>query len=155
MPFVQDETVEKNDSIHVLFIAAEADPYVKIGGLGDVAGSLPLALHRLYNADIFQQKLDIRLVLPYYGVIQQQDLTVKKVCSFSVQTNKDPVQAEVYETTKEGLIIYFVSGDPIPPGDPVYNQNFSADADKFIFFFISLFRVTKSARLESGYFTRA
>ncbi|KAF0112313.1 MAG: starch synthase [Chloroflexi bacterium] len=143
MPFVQDEAVEKNDSIHVLFIAAEADPYVKIGGLGDVAGSLPLALHRLYNADIFQQKLDIRLVLPYYGVIQQQDLTVKKVCSFSVQTNKDPVQAEVYETTKEGLIIYFVSGDPIPPGDPVYNQNFSADADKFIFFSLACLELPK------------
>jgi starch synthase len=27
--------------LNVLFIASEADPFVKVGGLADVAGSLP------------------------------------------------------------------------------------------------------------------
>ncbi|MGB2963482.1 MAG: glycogen/starch synthase [Anaerolineales bacterium] len=31
------------DPIKVLFLTAEADPLVKIGELGDVAGSLPAA----------------------------------------------------------------------------------------------------------------
>lgn len=42
----------------VLFVASEAYPLVKTGGLGDVAYSLPLALHK--------QGADIRLVLPGY-----------------------------------------------------------------------------------------
>ena len=28
-------------TINVLFLAAEAEPFVKVGGLGDVAGTLP------------------------------------------------------------------------------------------------------------------
>ena len=31
------------ENINVLFLAAEADPFVKVGGLGDVAGALPRA----------------------------------------------------------------------------------------------------------------
>ena len=33
----------------ILFLAAEADPLVKIGGLGDVACTLPAALSALLN----------------------------------------------------------------------------------------------------------
>ena len=39
-------------TINVLFLAAEAEPFVKVGGLGDVAGTLPRALRALSNDDI-------------------------------------------------------------------------------------------------------
>lgn len=45
----------------VLFLAAEATPYVKVGGLGDVAGALPQALRDL--------GLDVKLMVPRYGSI--------------------------------------------------------------------------------------
>jgi starch synthase len=60
-----------SQTINVLFLAAEAEPFVKVGGLGDVAGTLPRALRSLSNDEI---KLDIRLVLPMHSVIQSESL---------------------------------------------------------------------------------
>ena len=45
----------------VLFIASEAVPFVKTGGLADVIGTLPLELRK--------QGIDARLELPKNGVI--------------------------------------------------------------------------------------
>src|SRR3989344_1110118 len=47
--------------MRVLYVAAEAAPIVKVGGLGDVAGSLPLALKRL--------GVELRVVMPWYPEI--------------------------------------------------------------------------------------
>jgi starch synthase len=47
------------DSPHkVLFVASEVTPLLKTGGLADVAGALPAALHRL--------GVDVRLLIPAY-----------------------------------------------------------------------------------------
>jgi hypothetical protein len=37
--------------IKVLFLAAEAEPFVEVGGLGDVSGSLPAATRALLHAN--------------------------------------------------------------------------------------------------------
>ena len=47
--------------MRVLFAAAEAYPLIKTGGLGDVAGALPLSLNRL--------GAEVRLLLPGYGEV--------------------------------------------------------------------------------------
>ncbi len=48
----------------VLFVSAEVYPFAKVGGLADVAGALPKALHNL--------GVDVRIIMPYYGDIQRK-----------------------------------------------------------------------------------
>lgn len=55
----------------VFFVASEALPYVKTGGLGDVTGSLPTALHRL--------GADVSLVLPFYATVQARNHPLERV----------------------------------------------------------------------------
>jgi starch synthase len=47
----------------ILFATAEMAPWVKTGGLGDVAAALPVALRRAGH--------DLRLLLPFYPALQQ------------------------------------------------------------------------------------
>jgi len=48
--------------MNVLFTVWECDPFFKMGGLGDVARSLPGALQKL--------SVDVRIILPYYNVVK-------------------------------------------------------------------------------------
>lgn len=54
----------KRNAMNVLFVASEAYPLIKTGGLGDVVYSLPHAMHA--------QGLNIRLVLPGYRALLLQ-----------------------------------------------------------------------------------
>jgi starch synthase len=116
-------------TLHVLFIAAEADPFVKVGGLGDVAGSLPLALKHCYTS-----QLDIRLAIPYYASIHKTDLDTKLVANFKIQTVEEDLEVSVFETHLDDLPVYLIDGKPISESNSVYGNNFELDADKFIFF---------------------
>jgi starch synthase len=57
--------------VRVFFVASEALPYAKTGGLGDVTGSLPAALHIL-GVDTF-------LILPFYRTIMAKNLPLEQV----------------------------------------------------------------------------
>lgn len=75
--------------LKVLFAASEAAPIAKVGGLGDVAGALPKALHKL--------KIDIRVVIPHYRSIDAVgSLPSSRVPVYYVHPGKYFNREEIY-----------------------------------------------------------
>ena len=58
--------------MRVLFLAAEAVPFAKVGGLADVAGELPVALSAL--------GVEVRTVIPFHQAIRDLKARLKSVC---------------------------------------------------------------------------
>ena len=48
----------------ILFAASEAVPFIKTGGLADVAGTLPKSFNK--------EEFDVRVVMPKYRVIPER-----------------------------------------------------------------------------------
>ncbi len=121
-------------TLNVLFAAAEADPFIKIGGLGDVAGSLPNAISYLSTKKHTFPSVDIRLVLPFYPQLKAREIPSDLITTFTIKSTDGLLQAEVFSTNFSGITTYLVSGDPIIRSQMVYSSDFRLDAEKFIFF---------------------
>lgn len=118
-----------SQTINILFLAAEAEPFVKVGGLGDVAGTLPRALRALSTDEI---KVDVRLVLPQHTVIRSD--TFRPVGIYSIPHGRGEAQVDAYEGILDGMPVYFINGDPIRASGSVYSSNNKLDAEKYAFF---------------------
>jgi len=123
-----------SEPIKVLFLAAEAEPFVKIGGLADVAGSLPLALRALPQEVTQGAQLDVRLVLPMHRTIRAEANTLRAVADFSVYRRGGALPAHVFEMFHSGMPVYFISGEPLASTPSVYSADSEADLNKYTFF---------------------
>lgn len=123
-------------TINVLFLAAEADPFVKVGSLGDMTGSLPKALRDLSNDEI---KVDVRLVLPYHPVIKADNL--KRLDVYSIHKNNSEVEVEVFETTVNNLPVYLINGEAIRANGSVYSADAKLDTEKYAFFSLAALKL--------------
>lgn len=123
--------------LKVLFLSAEADPFVKVGGLGDVAGSLPHAL-QAHSGEI-----DLRLVLPFHQAIRTESLPLVREAVFNVARDGRTIPAQVFSTDINGLTVYLISGGPITGSLMVYDPDSSANGEKYTFFSLAALELSK------------
>lgn len=120
--------------INVLFIGAEADPLIKVGGLGDVAGSLPQAIQSLNHDPSVEIQVDIRLALPFHAPIHNTIPSPELVGDFVVNNINGPVPGLVYQITLNGITTYLFDGEPIQQSEMIYSIDNLMDGHKYTFF---------------------
>jgi len=94
--------------MNILYAAAEARPLIKIGGLADVAGSLP---KKINNSD----DVDMRVILPAYQEILEQfeNLKARPIGGFTTTVGDTKHEVLVYQTQfpESKTILYLLKND--------------------------------------------
>lgn len=96
------------EAVKVLFVTTELAPFSKVGGLGDVAGSLPKAL--------CQAGMDVRVVTPAWpGVLEKVAAAGIKTTAMSrpacAAYNWQVREAKVVRAEVDGVTVYFLSAE--------------------------------------------
>ena len=109
----------------VLFVASEAVPFIKTGGLADVAGSLPKSLKA--------EGVDIRVILPKYGSIKEEWTSkMSHVGNITVPVSWRDKYAGVDMIEHDGVTYYFLDNEEYFKRDSLYG--YFDDAERFAFF---------------------
>lgn len=111
--------------LKVLFVASEAAPFAKTGGLGDVIGSLPKELRK--------QDLDVRVIIPKYSGIPLEfsgQMVQKATCIVPVGWRNQ--YCGLFELSYQGIIWYFLDNEYYFRRDGLYGHY--DDAERFAFF---------------------
>jgi starch synthase len=128
------DTAEDRKKINCLFTAVEADPLVKVGGLGDVAFALPDALRRLDPQETGGARIDVRLVLPCHSTACLSVDEGSFAIPFDVPTGIGAIPAVAYPSEIQGMPVYLISSRLIPQDSSVYSTDVQQDGLKFLFF---------------------
>ena len=111
--------------MRVLFVASEAGPFIKSGGLGDVAGALPKALA--------QKNADVRVVIPRYKEISWEVRDkLRFVKWFNVRVGWREEFCGVWKCYYNGVTYYALDNEKYFNRDGLYG--FYDDAERFAFF---------------------
>lgn len=109
----------------ILFAAAEAYPFVKSGGLGDVVGTLPRALQDL--------SLETALILPKHaGMDPAFEKTLNRLAEFTVHLSWRKTRCVIWGMDYQGLSCYFLENDLYFQRDQLYG--YEDDGERYAFF---------------------
>jgi len=131
------------ESLNVLFLAAEAEPFVKVGGLGDVAGSLPRFLRGLPPEITNGVAVDVRLVIPMHPVLRNDPRGMRPLQIFHLPHKGGDLQVQVLMTSLDGMPVYFLDGEAVSASGSVYSSQPALDAEKYSFFSLAALELTR------------
>ncbi|MFI3226121.1 MAG: glycogen synthase GlgA [Clostridia bacterium] len=109
----------------ILYAASEVAPFIKTGGLADVAGVLPNVLAKQGN--------DVRVVLPLYSKISEQYKSqMSLITTFYVDLSWRKQYCGLYELVSNGVTYYFLDNEYYFNRDSLYG--YDDDVERFAFF---------------------
>lgn len=130
------------NKLNILIAASEVVPFAKTGGLADVVGALPKALHALGH--------DVRVVMPrYYSVDREKYALTAMEGSLGVPMGiMGEEWAEVYEGFLPGsdVPIYFIEHEGYFGRKGLYEEDgfsYSDNDNRFIFFSRAVMQLAK------------
>ena len=96
----------------ILFASSEAHPLIKTGGLADVSGALPKALHDI--------KQDVRLILPAYQALLAHAGQLTEVARLTLTGSVEPVRVLEGRLPGTSVVVYLVDAPRCfdRPGNP-------------------------------------
>ena len=116
---------DNSRKMNVVFASAEAAPFVKTGGLGDVAGSLPAALQKA-GANVI-------VMVPLYGTISDEYKSkMEHVTEFYVSLGWRNEYCGLERLIHNGVTYLFVDNKRYFDRD--YPYGFFDDGERFAFF---------------------
>jgi starch synthase len=126
----------KNKKIRVLLAAAEIYPFVKVGGLADVLGSLPQAIKKL--------GVDVRLIMPKYGQIDKKKYKLKLLkANLPLKLKNKLEKIDIWQAflPNSDIMVYFISHKKYFSPHEVYWEK--GNEERFIFFSYALTKIFK------------
>ncbi len=111
---------------NILFVASEAVPFIKTGGLADVVGSLPKQFNK--------EEYDVRVMLPKYMCMPEEYKNqMRYITHFELELAWRKQYVGVLEMQYEGVTFYFIDNEYYFAGPAPYG-NIYEDVEKFAFF---------------------
>lgn len=112
---------------NIVFIASEAVPFIKTGGLADVVGSLPKYIDKKY--------FDVRVILPKYICMKPEWAEqLKYVNHFYMDFFWGNEYVGIMEAESDGIKYYFLDNEKFFAGSAPYSGNAYEEVVKFSFF---------------------
>jgi starch synthase len=138
--------------ISVLFVATEADPFIKTGSIGDLAGSIPKTVKSFGH--------DIRVMLPGYSSInnrrfQIHNLLRMKDIQIPLGTTMEhaSIKSSYLNSENQKVLVYFLANDRFFNREGLYfhpltKKYFTDNDERFIFFCRGVLETLKRLRWQ-------
>lgn len=111
---------------NILFITSEAVPFIKTGGLADVAGSLPKYFDK--------ENYTVQVILPKYMCMKEEwKNRFEYVTHFYMDINYKMEYVGILKMEYEGITFYFIDNEYYFSGNAPYGEA-SFDIEKFAYF---------------------